>query len=203
MASEHQPLAPLLGALGDLLAWLRAGRIQGVIIGGVAAALLGRPRVTHDVDALVLLDEDQWPSFLADGSGFGFVPRLPDPIAFAHSSRMLLVRHGPTGIDVDVSFGAIPFEEEALARASMMAVAGLNVPLPTPEDLIIMKAVAHRGRDAADIAAILDVHPHLDRKRVRSWVRAFADALETPEIFEDLQRLLARRPPPTRKRRKK
>jgi hypothetical protein len=77
-------------------------------------------------------------------------------------------------------------------------VAGVPVPLPTPEDLIIMKAVAHRERDMLDIEGLLATHPSLDVSRVRFWVRAFADALESPEIYDDLERQL-QRPPPRRR----
>jgi hypothetical protein len=107
----------------------------------------------------------------------------------------LLVRHQPTGIDVDIALGCLPFEEEAVARAKAVQVAGVSVPLPTPEDLVIMKAVAHRERDVMDIDGLLAAHPDLDVDRVLHWVRAFADALEAPELYNDLQQQLGRRPP--------
>jgi hypothetical protein len=40
-----------------LVAWWRAEHVQGIVIGGLAVALLGRPRVTRDVDALVIMDQ--------------------------------------------------------------------------------------------------------------------------------------------------
>jgi hypothetical protein len=169
--------------------------VPGLVIGGLAVALLGRPRVTRDVDALVLLAEERWPAFLEAGSALGFVPRQPDTLAFAREARVLLVRHQATGIDVDVALGCLPFEKEAVARARVVQVAGVSVPLPTPEDLVIMKAVAHRSRDLLDIDGLLAAHPDLDLRRVRRWVRAFAEALETPEIYDDLQQRLRRRPP--------
>src|SRR5262245_33649994 len=73
-------------------------------------------------------------------SGFGFVPRHPDTLAFAHEARVLLLRHQPTGIDFDVALGCLPFAEEAVARATVVLVPGVAVPLATPEDLVIMKA---------------------------------------------------------------
>jgi hypothetical protein len=183
------PVAPL----PDLVLWWQAQQAPGVVIGGLAVALLGRPRVTRDIDAMVLLPEDRWPAFVDAGSAFGFVPRLPDTLAFAREARVLLLRHQPTAIDVDVALGCLPFEEEVVARATAVQVAGVSVPLPTPEDLIIMKAVAHRDRDLLDIEGLLAAHPHLDVRRIRRWVRAFADALDTPELYDDLQRRLAHR----------
>ena len=53
---SNDVLSPLLQALLDLIKWLQERNVRGIIIGGVAASLLGRPRVTRDIDALVLLD---------------------------------------------------------------------------------------------------------------------------------------------------
>jgi len=53
------------------------------------------------------------------------------------------VRHKPSGLDADVVLGSLPFEKETVARAVWVEVSGVRVPLPRPEDLIIMKAMAH------------------------------------------------------------
>jgi Nucleotidyl transferase of unknown function (DUF2204) len=198
MAEHPEVFAPLLTALKDLVAWLQDAAVSGTIIGGVAASLLGRPRVTRDIDALVLLDESEWETFLAAGKRFGFVPRLSDVVTFAHQARVLLVRHAASGIDIDIAFGALPFEEEAVRRTVWHDVGGVRIPLPLPEDLLIMKAVAHRPRDMADIESILDAQPQLDLPRVRRWLREFSTALETPELLRDFNALVAQR----RKRKK-
>ena len=52
--SERIP-ASLLSALADLMKWLDASNIPSMVIGGVAASMLGRARLTQDVDALVML----------------------------------------------------------------------------------------------------------------------------------------------------
>jgi hypothetical protein len=72
--------------------------------------------------------------------------------------------------------------------------------LATPEDLIVMKAVAHRARDLGDIEGLLTAHPRLDRVRVRRLVRKFAAVLEAPEVLEDLESALARSRATTRPR---
>lgn len=182
------PVAPL----PDLMRWWRALRVQGVVIGGLAVALLGRPRVTRDVDALVLLPEEQWPQFLKRGHDLGFVARHPDTLDFAKRNRVLLLRHDATEIEIDISLGNLPFELETVQRAQRKRVAGVTVPLATAEDIIVMKAIAHRERDLLDIAGLLESHPKLDLKRIRYWVGALAALLEMPEIGEDLERLFAR-----------
>lgn len=184
------PIAPLLAALKDLVRWTEDQGVPAVVIGGVAAGILGRPRVTHDVDALVRLDHSRWEAFLAAGARFGFVPRVNDALAFAERVRVLLVRHQPSSVEVDVSFAALPFEDEMIARARRLDMYGMSLAVSTPEDLIIMKAVAGRGRDHADIESVRDAHPNLDLKRIRHWVKEFSAALERPEIVTDLERIL-------------
>jgi len=190
---EPKELVPLLAVLQDLVAWWKAGKVHGVVIGGLAASLLGRPRLTRDVDALVLVEEGDWAEFVAAGVGRGFSLRRDDALAFAQEARVLLMRHQETGIDVDIVFGSLPFEKKAVAQATWMELGGVQAPLPLPENLIIMKAVAHRPQDLADIEAVLAAHPKLNLRRVRRWVREFAAALSMPEILNDLEVLLSQR----------
>jgi len=63
--------------------------------------------------------------------------------------------------------------------------------LPRPEDLITLKAVAHRPQDLADIEAILAAQPRLHLRRVRRWIQEFSQALSMPEILRDRERLLS------------
>lgn len=198
MAKQKGPELPL-ECLRDLAAWLEAAGTKGVVIGGIAASLLGRPRVTRDVDALVFVQEADWDEFLRTGVESGFDPRDPDPLAFAHESRVLLMRHRPTGIDVDVVFGALPFEREVIRRSREKVIGNIAIPLPHPADLVAMKAIAHRPRDLADIEGILESHPRLDLRRPRRLVKEFADALEAPEIVEDFERVVARRRKPKKR----
>ncbi len=52
--------ASLQSALADLAKWLASARIPSMIIGGVAASALGRPRLTQDIDALAIVPEADW-----------------------------------------------------------------------------------------------------------------------------------------------
>ncbi len=173
--------------------WFSAAGLRGAIIGGVAASLLGKPRLTKDID-VVIMDAD--PEDLLDSAAdFGFVPRIPDAMEFARTTRMLLLRYTEGNIDVDLSLGALPFENEVIERSSLIDVgAGLRIRIASPEDIVVMKAVAGRGRDVMDIENILGANPNLDIERVRRWVREFASVLDMPEIHDDLEKLLRSRP---------
>lgn len=80
----------------------------------------------------------------------------------------------------------MPFEEEMVARGRIQILTALSVRLPTPEDLIIMKAVAHRPKDLEDIRTIVDKNPELDISRIKQWVKQFAEVLEMPSLWDDI-----------------
>jgi hypothetical protein len=79
-----------------------------------------------------------------------------------------------------------PAYVEAVERSTVYQAGSLSIRLPTPEDLIIFKAVAHRPKDLLDIREIIESHPDLDRERIRHWVREFAQALDMPELWDDI-----------------
>ena len=182
-------LANLLAPLMALQRLLARFDDQGIIIGGVAASLLGKPRLTADVDAVMLVSTDDLPRLVQAAALEGLAPRIADAEAFARRNRVLLLRHQDTGIDVDVSLGMLPFEVEAVERSVLYSLGDVSVRLPTPEDLIVFKAVAHRPRDLLDIQAIIASHPDLDRARVEYWMRQFAQALDMPELWDDIAKL--------------
>lgn len=124
---------------------------------------------------------------------FGIVPRIDNPLDFARRSRVLLMKHVASGIDIDVTFGGLPFEQAAVENSDRHDIAGVSMRLPRVEDLLIMKAIAHRPKDLQDIEGLLKAHPHADVTRVRQWVREFSMATGMSDMLEEFDKLLARR----------
>ena len=81
-----------------------------------------------------------------------------------------MLRHTRSGVNLDISFGYLPFEKETMRRRTFHKVGVMRIPLPTPEDLIIMKMVAHRPQDMIDVKTILQTYPKIDRKRIQKWL---------------------------------
>lgn len=192
--SEQSLPQSFLTALQALTRWLDLEQVPYVLIGGVAVSLLAQPRATQDIDTVIWLAAEQWAAFVRAGATHGFVPRMSDALEFATRARVLLLRHQASGISIDVSCGALPFEHDMIARATLLQVADLKLKVPTPEDLVVTKIVAHRAKDIADIESILNVQPKLDLVYIRRWALEFAGALEMPELMESLDRLLRQRP---------
>ena len=192
--AERVP-ASLESALADLMGWLDAAHIPSMIIGGVAASVLGRPRLTRDVDALAVLPEGDWAEATRLAPQFNILPRIDNALQFAKRSHVLLMRHTASGIDVDLTFGELPFERAAVANCENHDVGGIRVRLPRVEDLLVMKAIARRPKDVEDLQGLLAAHPELDVTSARRWVREFAIAMSMPDMLREFDALLAQRPP--------
>lgn len=188
--STPNDITPLLEPLIALQNLIEHYDNQGVIVGGIAASLLGKPRFTADLDAVILLSILDLPELIDAANEQGIAPRLADAEAFARKNRVLLLRHRASGMNIDISLGVLPFETEMVARSQNLQIGSLYLRLPTPEDLIILKAVAHRSQDLADIQAIAASHPDLDKEWVQYWVEQFGEALELPDLWEKISQLL-------------
>jgi hypothetical protein len=182
----------LLGALEALMNALQSADVPAVIVGGVAVSLLGRPRFTRDIDTLVDLEETRWPALLEAARPLKIVPRIGDPLEFARRTRVLLMRHEPSQIEIDVIVGGLPFERAAVASGEWRTLGGFAVRLPRVEDLMTMKAIAQRPQDLLDLEALIETHPAADLSVVRKWVREFSLAASMPSLLEELDRVVAR-----------
>jgi hypothetical protein len=130
---------------------------------------------------------------LAEAPRHGILPRIEDPLDFARRSRVLLMTHVDSGIDLDVTFGSLSFEQAAIEKSEVHEIGGVRVHLPRIEDLLIMKAIAGRPKDMQDIEGLLAAHPEADIAVARQWIREFATAMSMPDMLEEFDKLVARR----------
>lgn len=163
-----------------------------MVIGGVAVSLLGTPRFTRDIDVVLLVEEKDFSQFLEEVSKMDLVPRITDAEMFAKRSSVFLLQHKGSGVWVDVAIGILPFEKDAIRRSKKLRIGELVLRIPTPEDLIILKAVAHRPQDLLDIQGIINANPKLSGKYILKILREFSAVLEMPEVYDDVERLLRR-----------
>ncbi len=138
---------------------------HGVIIGGIAASLLGQPRLTADLDVVILLSVDDLPKLIEAATKEGMITRISNAEAYARKNRILLLQHESSGINIDISLGILPFEIEMVERGQETKLGNLCVRLPTPEDLIITKALAHRSKDGG-------AYSGLSRNEASFWFAA-------------------------------
>lgn len=188
LPEELQIYSEPLEALQKLIARFKQ---KGVVIGGVAVGVLVNPRFTEDLDAMFLLSIKDVPYFLEQAKLEGIVSRAENNTDFVKRSRVLLLKHSDTDTDIDISLGVLPFEEEVVERSSLQEIDdALSIRLPTPEDLLIMKAIAHRPKDLEDIRTLVIKYPNLDIKRIKRWVTDFAEILEMPDLWKLIESIL-------------
>jgi predicted nucleotidyltransferase len=159
-------LRKAIRAVADALAALPA---RGMIIGGIGVIARGVPRATRDVDFTVEGGKIEVTALIDRLAQHTLVPRIEDAASFAADNQVLLLRHELTGVDVDLSIAWLPFELDALARASSIAIGGITVRVATAEDLVIYKAIAFRPQDQQDIERLVTLHASaIDLVRVRT-----------------------------------
>ncbi|HEV7488658.1 MAG TPA: nucleotidyltransferase [Thermoanaerobaculia bacterium] len=164
-----------------------------MIIGGIAVIAAGVPRQTIDVDATVLGRDATLEEVVNAFGDQGISPRISNALEFARERQVLLLKHDATGVTIEVSFGWLPFEEEAMARATTIDLAGRRVRIAIPEDLIVYKAAARRDRDKSDIERLLSLHfDAIDLQRVRALIVEIAVALDDPTRVDAFDQIVAR-----------
>ena len=174
-------------ALVELAQTLNNNHIPYMIIGGMANAVWGEPRATLDIDVTVWVSEAKTSEVVSLLTGL-YQPRISDPAGFINETRILPL-HSEVGVAIDVVFGTLPFEKEAIARSVGVPVAGTPVQFCTPEDLILHKVISDRQRDLEDARSItLRRLKLLDLTYLEPRIRELSDALERPDIWDSWTR---------------
>lgn len=122
-------LAEVVGVLG------RAA-IPYALMGGLASSLLGRPRCTSDID--VFLRPEAAPRALRALAEAGFETEVTNPHWLYKAFRRDVL--------VDLIFkstGDIYLDEQMLARTRTLQHLDATVRVLPPEDLVVIKAIAH------------------------------------------------------------
>lgn len=152
----------LIGAIKVASAQLSKLRIRHALVGGLAVGAYGHVRATGDID------------FLIGDEGFTH-----------HGAGLVTVAEGfPTTVGryrVD-ALGAPPGAqhlEDALDRVTKSG----GVPIIPIEELVFMKLISPRPKDAVDIVELLNLG--YDAKKIEGYIRHYA-----PDVLLKFQRLM-------------
>jgi len=147
----------LLEAARDVQRFCDGQGWRSCIIGGLAVLRWGEPRVTRDVDITLLTGFGAEESFAAKLLE-KYPARIADAKTFAQKNRVLLL-HTPEGVGIDISLGALPFEERVVRNSTdYLYSPGLSIRTCSAEDLVVMKLFASRPLDIVDARGVVLRH---------------------------------------------
>jgi hypothetical protein len=178
----------LLDCLDELTRLLEAERIDHVVMGGLAVRVYGIPRATYDVDFTVALERARLPGLYDRFEKLGYtVPEAYRRGWVDEVAGLPLVKcrfySGERGIDLDFFLAESPYQQEVLRRKRREQVNGIMVWLVSAEDLILLKLIAHRPRDLADIADVIFTQGELDLSYLRKWAAELGVGERLEEVF--------------------
>jgi predicted nucleotidyltransferase len=177
----------LTRALRDLARLFDELNIPYVVMGGIAVRVYGIPRPTHDVDFTLAIPRERLPELYAAVQAQGYtVPGWIDQVAGMPLVKFRLYLEG-RGIDIDMFLAESRFQEQVLSRRRQARLDGLDVWLVSPEDLMLLKLLAGRPRDIADVGDVLYTQGQLDEAYLRHWAQQLG-------ILAQLEQALAEPP---------
>ena len=137
---------------------LDANQVDFAVCGGMAYSILVSPRATIDFDCLIMA----YPNTLMEINRileplFDKIVSQDEPMQFkkARVFRTLGI-DGENEYIMDFILGETRFHQEALSRKKTIDLEGISLPILTPEDLLLLKALANRPQDRVDISNIVE-----------------------------------------------
>lgn len=179
----------LLESVVALQTRLNQSGIPSIVIGGVAVATWGEPRVTRDVDLKVLVERDEADRLLLV-LGADYASLLPEPRQLLQRQAMLFVQD-EAGTRLDLLLADTPYDVAAIQRGRTIEIQpGVMVRLCSPEDLVIYKLISTRARDHEDAQSVVRRQgSNLDDEYVLDWLRQFEQALDDSTLVDEYARL--------------
>lgn len=136
----------------EFLRSLNAHDVKYLVVGGHAVSFHGYPRFTHDVDVVILPDEENARALLAALADFGFAEVGLDVRDFLKPTTVVLGR-APEQIDIMTFIKGVDVAE-AWQRRVAGVLDGIEVAFIARQDLIANKRAVGRPEDLADIARL-------------------------------------------------
>ena len=182
-------MTALEAAVVEVASVLESLSLPYMLVGGLAVSMWGEARATLDADVAIWVEPQDLERTVAN-----LCERLrvssTGPLSFVRRTRVLPARSSQN-VRIDVIFGALPAEKEAISRAHPKQIAGKNIQVAAVEDLVLMKLVSEREKDLEDARRLLRRHrKSLDRGYLETRLAELAEALGRPEILQTFRTAL-------------
>jgi hypothetical protein len=170
----------------EIVDFLNLLKIDYAIVGGFAVRVHALPRPTWDLDVVVNLTPERLNALIqkADDEGYDIDDAVKtgwrDSVRGMPTIKFRMFE--PEGkVDVDIFLAETSYLQSVIKRRKLMNAEGMEAYFLSVEDLLLMKLMANRRKDQADVDDILFVQGHLDVAYLRKW----AADLDVQELLED------------------
>ncbi len=139
--------------------------------GALALAYYAEPRATIDIDLNVFLPTERFDDVAAPLRALG--------VAIDDEAEALVARDGQARVwwdatPIDLFFAYDAFHDAAARARRVVPFADGEIPILSPEHLVVCKAVFSRSKDWVDIEAMLELGRGLDTAEALRWVARIA-----------------------------
>jgi hypothetical protein len=171
---------------------LEAASIQSVVIGGLAIAVWGEPRVTKDVDLRVFLQREQSDRLLSVLSAQFKV--LSDSPETDLQQRGFIFTEDASSVRVDFLLADNDFDITMVRNGQRIEpISGWPIVVCSAEDLVVSKLLTLRPRDEEDARLVIRrQRNNLNDSYVEHWLRIFEEALDDSTLVTHYQQLRQR-----------
>ena len=142
--------------------------VRHAVVGAIALSVHGYVRATVDID--ILIEPHDLPKARVVLQELGFLQTQSKPLHFKRATIVrALVPSGPDGepLIFDVVMVDERLATSALQRAGVAEINELEVPIVSPEDLVLLKLLRDSDQDRIDIRN-LAAQAALDRRYLRT-----------------------------------
>lgn len=186
-SQQPKPGDGVEAALEAIAAAMKRLKATWYVFGAQAVALHGAQRTTQDVDVTVLT-EAATDDVVRELKRQALTPFFDDA-AFIAQTRVIPCRHDASGWKVDVVLGGPGFEELIAAEAITAKVGALSVPVLRVEHLLVLKMLAGRPQDFADVDRLLRARPEANRVEVVDLLRTLEAELVESGLVDRFEQL--------------
>lgn len=178
-------MTPELFALGDVCARLDRGGIAYMLTGSLAMSFYARPRMTRDIDLVIVLEADRTKELVhALGADYHV-----DPVAIAaaiRGARPWNIVHLPSVVKIDL----IPRKDTFYRRAEFerrrrVELAGVALWIVSAEDLILSKL--EWSRDSRSEQQRRDISLLLEAPLDRAYLNQWAARLGVADLLDEIE----------------
>lgn len=170
MSDALPSLGASLAKLGEFIAqWPE----DCAVIGGIAIIARGRVRPTTDADVVMSMTECEPDDLLAHSRSLGLTYRESDEAMLREGGLIRLsLEQGDELEHFDVLVVDDDFLASVVRRSEPVRIRGVDLPIATVEDLILLKLLAARPLDIDDVLGLKDAFgASLDKEYIFEWAK--------------------------------